>query len=333
MLIDGCVLDVDAFLTAPLQRTSPENDWAEARENGVLPPSIYLFYQKTMFLSFGAAPDYLKDETNVLFSYLGMILRGLKESFAEAHETQRAFAREQSRVYDPGKKLKGETWDKDADLRARRHLRHFLFALCNGLDTMADLVALMLPGIVPRLELGEAQFVRIEKWLEKPLTPPSQLVTPAQDVASRLHGDLRALVKCKDPERGWLPYLRHLRNKAAHLGDSTFREFGLHDAGANFYVFVPRIWPFIWEQEIKAASQQGKPVRSNTPALLRKRLMHQDIISFTGGALAKVTAVAECVVGLMSECYTQFENFPLNQAAITELNSNSLSFSFKKFSG
>lgn len=90
---------------------------------------------------------------------------------------------------------------------------------------------------------------------------------------------------------------------------------------------------FIWEQEIKSATRSGKQQRPYTPALIRELLIHQDIVSYVNGALAKVTVVTDCLVGIMSDCYTQFENFPPNQAAIVELDSNSVRFSFKRFAG
>jgi len=284
-----------------------------------------------MFLSFNAAPRYLNDEAHVLFSYLGMLLRGLKESFAETEETLAAFVGEQSHVYDPGKKAKGEQWDSDADWKARRHWRHCLFALHNSLDLVADLAALMLTGVIPRLRLGKAEFTRVEEWLKEPLKTQGRLITPAQDVAARLHADLGCLVVSKGSERGWLPYLRHLRNKAAHLGDATFREFGLHDKNLDFYVFIPRIWPLIWEQEIKPHSKTKAGAKTNMPEALRKTLIHEDIVSFTRGAVAKVRAIVECGVQLMSDYYTQSSEFPLNRAALEELDGSSSRFTFEHF--
>jgi eukaryotic-like serine/threonine-protein kinase len=62
---------------------------------------------------------------------------------------------------------------------------------------------------------------------------------------------LRPLVYSEGTDREWLPLMRLLRNKVAHLGQPVFREVGLpHLIEERAYVFVPRQWPYIWERYI-----------------------------------------------------------------------------------
>jgi hypothetical protein len=43
--------------------------------------------------------------------------------------------------------------------------RYAVLSLQSGLDALADLVAMFLPGLIPNLQVGRAQFSRIESWL------------------------------------------------------------------------------------------------------------------------------------------------------------------------
>src|SRR5207302_806027 len=111
---------------------------------------------------------------------------------------------------------------------------------------------------------------------------------PVDHHLRKFHENLRALVHPVGHDRDWLPLMRMLRNKVAHLGQPVFRMMGLpNEVYDKIYVFAPRQWPFIWERHFKA---RGDP--SSNPALFPKifheTLMHQDIISFAQGLRSRV---------------------------------------------
>jgi len=169
MQLEKCVLDIDLAVVAPMVRTTPEEEWVKARNSKAIPGSLFKLYEDARYLSFGGGTRFLGDSENVLFSYFGMVLRSLMESLVEADQHLPSFVESQARTYDAGKKIRGESWDPDAHSAALRHFRGLLFSLHSALDSLSDLIALLLTGLIPRLTVGRAQFMRVEKWLEHTL--------------------------------------------------------------------------------------------------------------------------------------------------------------------
>jgi len=331
MKLENCKLEVDRVVAAPMVRTGPEPDWVAARGAGVLPTAGFDLYSRSSFLSFGSAPRFLADEKHLLFSYFAMVFRSVRDALVDADVELRAFSESQARVYDPGKRIRGEQWDPAAPERARRHFCLLLLSLQAGLDATAELIALFLTGLIPGLPLGRAQFSRIERWLEQPLPPGGLIVTPQRVFLERLYMDLSPLVKPGDPECDWLPLMRMLRNKAAHLGDAVFQYMSLHDQDGRFYTFIPRQWPFIPEEHIRAANAVPGPAHEAFPELLRRTLMHEDMVSYASGLRRKVTEVVAAGLAIVDTAYVQFRDFPLNTAALAELQGSAESYAFKHF--
>src|SRR6476661_4696685 len=224
MLMKDCITDISHISMRPFERTGPEEEWVTARQSGFLPASAFELYRLNGFLSFGSAPRFLKDDGNILFSYFGLVLRSLMESCQDAGEQLKAFTESHKQSYDIGKKLKGEPWDKTADARARREFRDLLIALQTSLDSFADLLAIFWPGAIKNLSVGRAQFATIEEWLKQPmLAPTGVLISPSHYYFQKMHQALLPVVNADPPETDWLPLMRLLRNKAAHLGQPQFR--------------------------------------------------------------------------------------------------------------
>ena len=328
MRLDQCNLDIDLVVSAPVQRTEPEPAWVAARDSGVLPQAVFTLYSRSSFLSFGSGPPFLSDDRRFLFSYFSMVMNSLRQSLADADDDLRLFAQAQSKVYDPGKKLRGEKWDPNADDRARSHFRSLLLSLQSALDACADLAALFLTALIPGLRLGRAQFSQIEVWLERPLPAPGPIVTPQRHYLERLYNEIRPIVRTDTSERDWLPLMRMLRNKGAHLGDNVFRYIALHDASGTFYTFIPRRWPYIWEEHMHPAGQ-AQTNQQPVGDLLRSSLVHDDIVAYTRGLRAKVTTLVAAVGGVVDATYVAFKDFGTNATALAELEGSSQSFDFE----
>lgn len=329
MLLKDCITNPDLISARPLQRTTPEQEWVIARAAGFLPDSVFQLYSEANYLSFGSAPPFLRDDDNVLFSYFGLVLRAVMESLQDADEQVKAFREAQKQTYDPAKRLRGETWDPSADLRARRHFRDMLTALQTVLDSLADIIAIFWTGCITGLIVGRAQFAKIEGWLRQPLPKPSDmLISPSDFYLEQLHEALLPVVGAAPPEKDWLPLMRLLRNKAAHLGQPLFRMMCLHDATGHFYCFLPRRWPLLWERNIKPVG-----TRVTTPAsqLIQQELMHQDIISFAEGLQAKVLELVGAGTSVLCSAFEQFKNFSCNAAALSELEKSSEEYGFEYF--
>ncbi len=334
MRLEDCILDIDFAMTAPLQRTEPEEEWVRARDSGAIPASIYDIYRRANYLSFGAAPSFLKDDDNILFSYFGLLLRCLMESLVDAEEQLRLFVEAQTLTYDLGKKARGEPWDSAAPAKAHRHFRDLLVSLQSELDALADLTALFLTRQISGLHLGRAQFLWIEAWLGRPLPPAGLVLTPQEHHLRQLYDTLGPLVRPGHPERDWLPLMRLLRNKATHLGPANFRYIGLHDKTGRFYTFIPRQWPYLLEKHIKKRNDPSRPKDPDfLPTLFREALVHQDVITYAQGLRAKVLEVVHAGVSVLIETYEQFKGFSLNQGALEELQRSSKTYDFEYFLG
>lgn len=331
MQLDNCQLDIDRVVTPPMVRTEPEPDWVAARDGGLFPAAGFALYERSGFLSFGRAPAFLADDSHLLFSYFAMVLRSVRDSLVEADGELGAFSESHARVYDPGKEMRGEEWDPAAPGRAKKHFRLLLLSLQAGLDGAADLIALFLTGLIPELRVGRSQFSRIESWLDQPLPPGGLIVTPQQDHLERLYRDLSPLINAAPPERDWLRLMRMLRNKAAHLGDAVFRYMNLHDANSRFYTFIPRQWPFIPEEHMHPADAEQDAGPEPMPDFLTRVLMHEDIVSYATGLRRKVTVVISAVLEILDSAYVQFHDFPLNAAALAELQGNAERYRFENF--
>jgi len=331
MRLEDCNLDLDLAVSAPLTRTEPEPTWVEARESGALPDSVFELYHLAEYLSFGSAPPFLADDDNILFSYFGIILEGVLDSLAEAQEHQQRFGEAVNQTYDLGKKVRGEPWDPNAPLRARRAFRYLLLSEVAALDAVADLTAILLTGLIPRLRVGRARFSSIEGWLSRPLAPAALILTPQEHFLTELYDRLGPLVHPATGEREWLPLMRLYRNKGAHLGSSVFRQIGLHDNSGRFYTFFPRQWPYIWERHMKPAGQTYRG--STLPELFRQTLIHQDVVSYTAGLSNKVRTVVGAAALVLGSAYKQLGQLSFNQAALAELQDNSEMYAFEQFVG
>jgi hypothetical protein len=330
MRLDQCDLDgIDAVSGAPFERNAPEDEWLDAAGTGAIPTELFNLYQRASFLSFGTAPRFLSDTENLLFSYFGLVVRSIQESLVDAREQAGLFAGEQELVYDPMKKLRGEHWEKDADKRARRHFRDLVIALQTSLDALADVIAIFFPECIKGLEVGRAQFSKIELWLSSPFVASRLVVTPSEFYVKKLYDALEPLIRARLPETDWLPMMRLLRNKAAHLGQPLFRQWGLPRLGdGKMFAFIPRQWPYLWESLIKPASQ--KPA-TPLPELLRASLIHQDIVTYSRGLLTKVQTVIATTASVLNEAYEQFKNLPENQSALMQLKDNFKKYDFESF--
>jgi hypothetical protein len=329
LLLDACDLDVAGVATAPFQRYEPEEDWLNAAKSGTIPRGLYDLYERANFLSFGTAPRFLSDQDNLLFSYFGLSLRSILEALADASEQANLFVTAHQLVYDPLKKLRGEPWDKGAAKREVRHFRDLLIALQTSLDALADVIAIFLPGGIKKLEVGRAQFSTIETWLGQPLVNTKLIITPSEFFLKQLYDALTPLIKAPAPESDWLPLMRMLRNKVAHLGTPLFRQVGLTQIGGDhLFTFIPRQWPYLWEQNIKPA---GDAVATPLPQQFRDTLIHQDIVTYAEGLLAKVNAVVAAATLALNDAYAAFRDLPENQAALLQLKGNFEHYRFEHF--
>ena len=329
MLIEDCEIHGDmGAVTAAFTRTEPEADWLKARDAGILPASVFSLYRRAGFLSYGASPHFLSDPKQYLFGYFSMVLDSIKATLLDAAEEAGAFTVAQSEIYDVGKERRGESWDDNADRRAKNHFRMLVLSLCASLDAASELTALLLTGLIPGLVVGRAAFTEIEKWLKAPLPMKTAIITPQRIVLEKLYQRLHPIVEATGPEKDWLPLMKLFRDKAAHLGTVHFREIGFHDKDLRFHRFFPRRWPVLWEEHMSAAgSKEPHPTLESMVG----QFMRQDNISYVHSLRAKVTMLIDAACDVLDSAYENFKDFQPNQAAMLQLQKNAKAFDFEGF--
>jgi hypothetical protein len=323
MKLQDCNLNPAAVVMAPFVRSDPEAEWVTARDQGRIPSSLFDLYRRAGYLSFGSAPQFLKDDEGILYSYFALIVRSLMASLLDASEYIHELEELKTREYYPGKNNDDPTWTPEKSNKAAKSsydaFRNSLASLCASLDSLAEMIAIFSQGHIKNLHVGRAQFSRIEERLNEP---------QIEHLLDKVHAALYPLIYCDDPEAEWLSYMRMLRNKTSHLGPALFRTTVLRGQDGQFYKFVPREWPYLWEKYMKPEGIQPAMPMSE---LLKKTLAHQDIVDYSCGALKKVTGVIEDVLCLIGPAYTEFSDFGPNTIALNELTKNSKTFAFEHF--
>ena len=334
MLLKDCILDgIDAVQTSILQWDEPEPRWVSARNAASIPQELFILYEQLRYLSFGAPPPILSDNKNVVFSYLSMALNCLLDNLVDAQAQGTELVRNEAMLYDIGKKIRREPWDPNADARFRRNLRDILIALDGSLDTLADLIALMLVGRwkIPGLKLGRGDFVSIEKWLSQPFTSTTIIATPYDSHVRSLYDQMRPLVICDPPEQDWLGLTHILRNKVLHFGQGMLRQVGLHDTKPKFYVFIPRQWPFIYERYLRPAN----PEVPHDPIIMRElftdSLIHQDVLSFAQGLHSRVSGIVSIVALWVAKMCADFRDLAASKESLEALETPLAKSSFEYF--
>lgn len=155
-------------------------------------------------------------------------------------------------------------------------------------------------------------------------------MTPHDHHLHKLFEALDPLVNATGPEREWLPLMRLLRNKVAHLGQPVFRTVGLHDRN-KFYVFIPRQWPYLWERHIKPAGSAPPKAPDFLSKFYKETLMHQDMETYAVGLRAKVRDVICAGICVLTDTYVHVQDFDANQTALAELQGNSVAYGFEQF--
>ncbi|MGI4826723.1 MAG: hypothetical protein ACRYFU_00800 [Janthinobacterium lividum] len=331
MRFEDCATEgLGKFMMAPFRRSQPEPDWVAAYQTGLLPEAVMRLYTRANFLSFGSEPPFLNDTRRQLFSYFGSMLRGIKQSLADAEEELIGLELAESLSFDLGKESRGEPWNPDAPRQSKKHFRLLMISLCSALDCTAEITALILPGVVPKLKLGRAEFAQIESWLERAPPTPSSDSTPQQLKGLELYSSLRPLAIRTDEAKDWLSILRLYRNKAAHLGSEHFREMGFHDRNRVFYTFLPTKWPVIWEEHIKLHDPEPRP----TPRPLQEifgPLMRQDKITFVRDVRQEVIKVVAAAITVLDLAYSECQKFPVNEQSLEALDKSMKTFEFQAF--
>jgi len=194
----------DLAVAYPLRHDRPEESWEAAQASGSIPEGLFRFYCRTRFLSSGAAPTFLSDQTGLLFAYLRVITNGVRKCLEEAHESLGALRDAHEEECRTTRASDRPTWDHAAIQRQQRAFREVLFALAAGLDQSAEILALLFFGTAKGLALGSAGVVELRASLRKAAADSSPTLHPKVLEWHALSRALLPVLEGSGSSRGWL---------------------------------------------------------------------------------------------------------------------------------
>jgi hypothetical protein len=297
MKVTDC-LDVGLAISAPFEHHEPDEQWKRAIAAEVLPPAVIDLYEGTKYLSASRLAGFSTESQRIVSVYLGRVLRSMVECFVEAAELVPAFREHLADGYTPLKKRRGQSWDQTALQKARSVFRLVLIDLFGILDTLAELVAIFLPGEVKTLKVGKGMIRPLYDWAVADLPQPGLIVSPARPYVEDLHGRLRRLLVSDSTGRAWFALIRMYRNKVTHLGHQTWQEVGLQGPDGEIHYFVPRSWPFIMERHLGTTGDDNALAN-----YLKASLVYIETHELLQQSISQARLVADNVVTVLFAAY------------------------------
>ncbi len=296
MKLKDC-LPADQVVSAPLLRTSPEESWVIASNNKTVPDSLYKFYIGAAYFSFDQCPKFLTDDQKIIFSHLGTSIDLIKTSFEEYQDLIDLMKKYDEDSYNPIKELKKVPFDREAPKHFKRTFQLLLINLYSILDSTAEALSVVLSWGT----LGRASFAEIVKKIKD--AQGVAAVATAKVIVSldeKYRADITKIIQEEivDEQNGeWFDLFKLYRDKMAHFRHQSC--FFLHDNEGRFHAFLPRQWPYYFQQDIAVGNAQSKAAESG----LAELLMECDIFEYCAGLYKKIFGLSERIFNSLSEAY------------------------------
>lgn len=331
MKMEDCVLTAHRIGMRPIIRHEPEKDWLEAFNNKLIPDQMYRYYCIASFFSINKAPKFLDDPDRILFSYLSALIRGLKERFIESSDLIEKIKVDDTRIYSPTKKVKGEDWDPDASIRIRRNFRYLIMNISSILDQFSEVIAVFFHGEIPEITVGRSSFKILLEFVKTPYKQKGTIISPQEvkllSIQSILFDELRIDGRNSD----WIKLFYLYRNKLDHLGSQMFPVFRLHDIKGNYFTFLPKRWPLFHQTDIKLNQNIQDQEQETLEPYLKENYMQQDIISYSADLLKNINSLINKSFEVLCDTYLEFQNFELNRSALKSLRKKEEKYKFAHF--
>ena len=330
MKLEDCVLEITHGMARSPILDVPEREWTEGRNKSVLPEYLYRFYCLAGYFSIDKAPRFLNDPDRLLFSFLGGLAHGIRESLDEAHELAATIRSDQGKGYSPFKKMRGEQWDHEADTRQRRSFRYLIVSLASAMDQFAEVVSIFFHGDIEGLTVGRASFAQLRGFARGPFVPGGMIVSPMEAHFQELHNVLVEELEVEGDEQHWFELLHLYRNKLAHLGSPMFPIVSFHDRKGEFYSFTPNRWPLFHQSEIRPAGEVQEE-QDTIQKYAEECYIHQDIVQYSEGVLHRVQHLIDRGFQVLCAAYNDFKDFDLKESALRSLRRKRQHYSFRRF--
>lgn len=297
MKLKDC-LEADVVLSAPFARKAPDDSWLSAYKNKSIPESLYKFYAAADYFSFDKCPLFLHDEQKILFPHLEAAIELIKSSFEEYHELIDLMKKYDKVSYTPIKKIKGETFDKTAARKFNRYFQILIINMYSILDSIAETIAIVLSWG----DLGRSQFSSFVKSigdnLKKKNNSSIKIVTLENNYVENIKDIIREEILRTNNEE-WYELFKLYRNKQSHF--RRYSGFLAHDKQGQFYHFLPRQWPYYFQQDISYT--KDTKTKDDLKGAISELIMEQDIFEYCDGLYKKIYNLTNRVFNVLVETF------------------------------
>lgn len=298
MKLKQCLLNVDVAVTAPLIRRGPDESWLLAYKNKSIPESLYKFYLAADNFSYDRCPDFLKDDRKILFAHLETSVNLIKLSFEEYHELIDLMKKYDLASYTPVKEARGQTFDPSAPKQFNRCLQLLIINMYSILDCISEAVAI----VISWGKIGRASFLTLVEEVKKSSnTSIKTIVKVDNKYIKEIKKVIREEIQKEGNSKEWYELFKLYRNKSSHF--RHWSSFSFHDKKGNFYHFLPRQWPYYFQQDIKYKKEEKVDNNNDVKNLISDLLMEQDIFEYCEGLYNQIYIITERIFHLLTEAF------------------------------
>ena len=300
MKLKDC-LEADAAVSAPLLRKRPSESRESAYKKGFIPESLYKFYVTADYFSLDKCPKFLNDDQNILFPHLEAAIEIVKSSFEDYSELIDLMKKYDKDSYTPIKEIKKEAFDKHATKLFNRCFQILMINMYSIFDSTAETIAIILSWG----KLGRGQFTILVKDVRNNLSrnnnSSSVKIISLED---KYIEDIKNVIKkdiIAEHNNEWYELFKLYRDKQAHF--RHYSGFLLHDKECNFYHFLPREWPYYFQQDISCSKNVKSNANNNLKELFCELLMEQDIFEYCDGLHKKIYKLTNRIFIILTEAF------------------------------
>ena len=167
------------------------------------------------------------------------------------------------------------------------------------LDSTAEVIAIVLSWG----NLGRGQFSSLVKDVKDALGKNKDFSTKRiMTVDDKYIEDIRNIIEkeiIEESNSEWYELFKLYRNKQSHF--RRYSGFLLHDKEGNFYHFLPRQWPYYFQQDM--AYSKNVKTNINLKDSLSELLTEQDIFEYCDGLHKKIFDLIDKFFSSLTEAY------------------------------
>jgi len=319
MKIKDC-LETNLAVSHPLLRKEPEKSWILADRAGFIPEMLYKFYIDAEYFSLDKCPRFLNDNQKILFPHLEAAVEIIKSSFEDYYELTSLMNKYDADSYTPFKALKGETFDKNALKLFNRCFQILIINMYAILDSTAETIAIILSWG----KLGRGQFSALVADVRDDLKNSSK----SSNTKIKYIEDIKNIIKeeiIAEHNNEWYELFKLYRNKQAHF--RHFSDFLLHDNKGNFYHFLPRQWPYYFQQDISTTKSAENYINADLKGSPSKLLMEQDIFEYCDGLHKRIFDITNYIFKVLLDAFKMKKDLECNLDAKSLISK----YKFKQF--